>query len=162
MSIDVITVAESFVYQTLRADPTVLGALPAGGGEVRVYPEVAPGDVTGDHIAHDLAGGGDVPAPMGAPLMWALPWDLTAWTRGVSRQALGPVVSAALEALCGPGLDSGAVHRPPYDDGQGGRWRITARYVSPVPAPGDYQASGVWRRVTHRVRIELSPHPAGA
>lgn len=160
MIADVVTVAEAFVYEALKADPAVLAALGDGDGEVRVYPEIAPGDVDGDHIAHDLAGVGDVPQPSGAPLFWTLPWDLTAWTRGASRQHLGPPLSSALRALCGGDL-GGKKHRP-FDDGDGGRWRVSVRYVGPIPAPGDYQSDGVWRRVAHRVRIELSPYPARA
>lgn len=159
MSADAVSAAESFVYAALKASPAILAALPRGNGEVRVYPEVAPVGVEDTHIAHDLAGGGDVARPMGAPTMWTLPWDITAWINRSSRQPLGPLMADALAALCGD--DLGGRKHPPHDDGDGGRWRVSASYVGPVPAPGDYQSSGVWRRVTHRVVLELSPYPSG-
>lgn len=161
MNLDVVTVAEGVVYQTLKAAPAVAVALPRDGGEVRVYPEVAPAGVEETHVAHDIGGAGDVAAPMGGePVKWTLPWDVTAWIDGQARQALGPVVTAVLVALCGDGLRGRRL--PPYDDGDGGRWAVAIRYVGPIPAPGDFQASGVWRRVAHRISIELSPYSEGS
>lgn len=151
-----VTLVEEWAYQRVAADAATAALIPADGGGIRMWPELAPPTEQSTHLTHDLGSPADVAQAMSGPTQWRLLWDVTAWIKGWDRQPLRPILAAALTALVGPKL-AGVTER--FTAGDGSVWDLTCRYIGPVPAPGDYGATGVWRRVVTRFEILLAPAP---
>lgn len=155
MAVDVVTIAEEWVYEMAGANAAVTTAL-GSGDSLRVWPAFAPQGAVFPYCTHDLAGTLDVPKPYGGPpSQWSIVWDVTVWGDSADRQQLRAAMTAMLGALTGDDMRGRAVKWQSETDGS--TWMIGCTYRMPVPAPGDNGVSGegVYQRVCHQVKLEM-------
>lgn len=148
-----VTVVEEWVFQTLSADATI----DAEVGADNIWPAFSPPDAGLLHLSHDFAGPeGGIPAvPMGRGIAQiGLRWDVTAWTPGMDRQVLRPVMKAVQAALTGPSIAGRRFRFASYD---GSAWGVECTYLGPVVVPADVGPSGIWQRVAARFLVTLRP-----
>lgn len=150
---DPVTLVEEFVYATLSADATIDAAI----GVDNIWPAFSPAHVNDTHLTQDFAGpdGGIAAVPIGQAIaLLSLRWDVTAWTPGMDRQVLRPVMKAVQAALTGPGIKG---KRFVFTSGDGSAWSMACRYQGPVLVPADVGPTGIWQRVSSRFLIEMQP-----
>lgn len=141
--------AARYAYATLAADATVLGLIPAGGGAIRMYPDVAPSGATSPFLTYGIGDGARIATPMGRPpAMVTVAFDITAWKQHLAKEPLDDLVIAVQAALCGPDLRG---RKQPFE----GR-TVTVYYGGPVPVRADASDAGEWTRSATRYFVEIA------
>lgn len=141
--------AARFAYATLAADATVLGLIPAGGGAIRMYPDIAPTGATSPFLTYGIGDGARIATPLGRPpALLTVAFDIMAWKQYLAKQPLDSLVIAVQAALCGPSLRG----RQQVFEGRS----VTAYYGGPIPVRAEASDAGKWTRSATRYYIEIA------
>lgn len=136
-------------YARLKSDATVLGLIPRGSGDIRMYPGVAPAGVESPFLTYVIFARAAIAAPKNQPpALITVPWALTAWRETLSQQPLDPLLLACQGRLCMADL------KPRMEMFEG--FRLVWQYAGPLPVTPDVGDEGKWTRVAAGFNVEIA------
>lgn len=146
-----VSIAKQWVYALLSSHAALTGVIGTYEGGPSIFPSLAPVDEVGVHVTYAHSAWQMQPTMSGKPAQWLAHFDVSAWSPGWDDAVLAPVEAGLMTALLGPEL-AGRTAGFQVGDVQG---FLSIRAVAPLPTSAEYEAGGVWQRVSHQFRLTV-------